>query len=252
MHPVHAGAICSATTNPPDPPEHVVGLPGRAGNGLVKVTPVWTDRSGRLVVSALAALAVSAAGCSSNGHSTSGATTVATSDPAAAVGRVGSSGTGPLDTVPLQGPNASALQEVQYLTDAAEADPTLASYLQTNGDVATHALLTAERLSAPSSNAEAAWTMPWCRSRSGLEEWSPRPICQRLSPRSTRWKPWPCSPCAHRSRSWCRQRIGPRSRVWDRPCHMPRGSVTGGSHAFHPNDVLRLLTGRSKRVDLLS
>lgn len=95
------------------------------------------------MVSALAALAVSAAGCSSNGHSTSGATTVATSDPAAAVGRVGSSGTGPLDTVPLQGPNASALQEVQYLTDAAEADPTLASYLQTNGDVATHALLTA-------------------------------------------------------------------------------------------------------------
>jgi hypothetical protein len=52
--------------------------------------------------------------------------------------------TTPVTTVPgpLQAPSATSGQEAQYLTDVSEADPTLATYAQSQGDVGARALLT--------------------------------------------------------------------------------------------------------------
>ena len=43
---------------------------------------------------------------------------------------------------PLVGPKTNAVQDTQYLADLAHADPTLASYVETQGNTALDALLT--------------------------------------------------------------------------------------------------------------
>jgi hypothetical protein len=74
-------------------------------------------------------LAIAAASTSCGASQPSGSTSVSTSTLT------------PI-SIPLAGPNTSDAQDTEYLSDVAEADPALNSYIQAQGNVALRALLT--------------------------------------------------------------------------------------------------------------
>jgi hypothetical protein len=103
---------------------------------------VTAARSGpRLIIASLFVLLVGAVGAAACGRTdnpgsatTTTITTTSSSEPA--------SSSGPAPSTPLSAPKVSAAQDAAFLTDVTEADPALATYVQTHGNVALRALLT--------------------------------------------------------------------------------------------------------------
>jgi hypothetical protein len=89
------------------------------------------------VASVAVALAVVVACASCGGGDPSGSAAVTTT---VATGPTDSSGS--TDSTPLAAPKTSVAQDARFFADVAEADPGLATYQQTEGNVALRALLT--------------------------------------------------------------------------------------------------------------
>lgn len=78
--------------------------------------------------------ALGAAACGRTDNPGAAAATTTSSEP------VNSSG--PLPSTPLSAPKVTPAQDAAFLTDVTEADPALATYVQSQGNVALRALLT--------------------------------------------------------------------------------------------------------------
>jgi hypothetical protein len=108
-----------------------ITVPDQPRSSVTLMRAARSARSSLAWTGALATLAVMVVACGSAkpGRLSAPSTSVESSKRPAAL-------------VPLSAPDSSAAQDAQYLTDVAEADPALDSYIQAEGNVALRALLT--------------------------------------------------------------------------------------------------------------